>query len=95
MEYQRDPYTVVTSVPPVPPEEPDPQAEARQAQQALFGQEIRRGPQVASSPEKVRGVEKPAVCLLDSSGTHLMPGVNCPHRLPGPGDDEIAGTVTF
>ena len=95
MEYHRDPYVVVTSVPPVPPEEPDPQAVARETQQTLFGQEQRRQPQVASTPDPVRGVEKHAVCLLDSNGTHVVRGVNCPHSLPHPDDDTIAGTVRF
>jgi len=95
MDYQRDPYNVVTAVPPVPPEEPDPQAVARETQQALFGEESRQQPQVASAPDPVRGVDKHAVCLLDSNGTHIRRGVNCPHNLPGPDDDSIAGTVRF
>ena len=95
MDYQRDAYNVVTAVPPVPPEEPDPQAVARETQQALFAQERRENPQAASIPDPVRGVEKHAVCLLDSNGTHIMPGVNCPHNLPGADDNTIAGTVRF
>lgn len=95
MDGQRDPYDVVTAAPPVPPEEPDPAAVARETQHTLFSQETRRRPQAASVPDPVRGVEKHAVCLLDAHGAHIMPGVNCPHNLPGPGDDDIAGTVTF
>lgn len=95
MDCQRDPYNVVTAVPPVPPEEPDPQAVARETQQALFAQERRENTQVSSPPDPVRGVEKRAVCLLDSNGSHIMPGVNCPHNLPGPDDDTIAGIVRF
>lgn len=95
MDYQRDPYSVVSAVPPVPPEEPDPQQAAHDIQQAMFTQEQRRGPQAASGPDPVRGVEKHAICLLDSYGTHIRPGVNCPHHLPGPDDDAIAGTVRF
>lgn len=34
-----DAYQVVTAKPPDPPQDPDPQAAAREAQQAMFGQE--------------------------------------------------------
>ena len=95
MDCQRDPYNVVTATPPVPPEEPDPQKIARETQQALFAQERRAGSQVSSVPDPVRGVEKHAVCLLDSNGTHVVRGTSCPHNLPGPDDDAIAGTVRF
>ena len=53
-------------------------------------------PEGRDAPDDAHGTERSAMCILDSHGTHVSPGLHCPHNLPAAGDpDEVVATVRF
>lgn len=53
-------------------------------------------PEDRGSTGDTAGTEYGAMCILDSNGTHVSPGLHCPHNLPAAGDsDEIVARIRF
>lgn len=46
-------------------------------------------PEACGAPGDAAAVEPPAMCILDSNGTHAARGRHCPHNLPEPGDSTV------